>query len=65
MKRLLELDVNLEKDYTLLVKLNEDGEILNSPQPFVVAYKFNRQTSDWSQGHYFHNLKSAMDFLYE
>lgn len=44
MKRLLELDVNLEKDYTLLVRLNEDGEILNSPQPFVVAYKFNRQT---------------------
>ena len=38
MKRLLELDVNLEKDYTLLVRLNEDGEILNSPQPFVVAY---------------------------
>lgn len=65
MNKVMVLDQNLVKEYTLVVKIDENGEVLSSPQPFVVAWLFDPKTKTWAQGHYFHNLKSAVDFLYQ
>ena len=60
------LDLNPAKDYTLLIRLNDDGEVLDTtPQPFIVAYQYDKKTDTWAQGHYFHNLQSAIQFMFE
>ena len=51
------------KDYTLLVRLKDNGVPL-SCDPYVVAWIYNEVTDDWAQGHYFSSLRQATDFFY-
>lgn len=51
------------KDYTLLVRVKDNGIPL-SCEPYVVAWKYNEETDNWAQGHYFSSLRYATDFFY-
>lgn len=33
--------------------------------PYVVAFCYDEEDGTWTQGHYFNDLKSAVEFLYE
>nr|DAZ79282.1 MAG TPA: hypothetical protein [Caudoviricetes sp.] len=33
--------------------------------PYVVAFCYDEEEGTWAQGHYFNDLKSAVNFLYE
>ena len=43
-------------DYTLLKRES-------SYEPYVVAWKFDKERGDWCQGHYFHDKFSAECFF--
>lgn len=47
----------INRSYTLLKRLQ------TTYQPYVVAWKFDPVTSTWAQGHYFHTLKAAEDWI--
>lgn len=32
--------------------------------PYVVTFGYDSESSSWSNGHYFNDLKTAVDFLY-
>ena len=38
---------------------------VDTPQPYIVAWKFHPQTMDWEQGHYFEDLESAFKWCAE
>lgn len=46
------------EDYTVLVNPN------NKVTPYVVAWKYNEEDGSWAQGHYFEELRPAMEFAY-
>ncbi len=37
---------------------------VKTPQPFVVAWKYDAQKGDWGQGHYFDTAADAMAWFY-
>lgn len=47
---------NPEKQYTLLVNIKTNQ--------YVVAFKYDRVTATWAQGHYFDDQHRAMEFLF-
>ena len=51
----------LEKgvEYTVLHRT------VDTPQPYIVAWKFHPQTMDWEQGHYFEDRESAFKWFAE
>lgn len=51
----------LEKgvEYTVLHRT------VDTPQPYIVAWKFHPQTMDWEQGHYFEDRESAFKWFTE
>lgn len=51
-------------DYSVVMRQGDDGNPI-ATQPFVVAYKVNKQNgevTDWGIGHYFNDLFNATDF---
>lgn len=48
---------NTRKNYTLL--FNAELKF----QPYCVAYAYDSETNTWGQGHYFHDLDEALQFL--
>ena len=57
------LERNKSKDYTLIAHLNPDNTIV--PEHFVVAWKYDSETCEWCQGHYFTDLMEALKFIRE
>ena len=53
---------NEEKNYTLLMRFDEDEKPVKC-QPYVVAWHYDSDSDSWAQGHYFDDIKSAVDFL--
>lgn len=43
-------------DYTVLVNPN------NSVTPYVVAYRYDEEDGSWAQGHYFDNVRGALEY---
>ena len=64
MKKHLVVSKNTDKGYTLLIRLDPSGSVLDSPTPYVVAWCYNDETDDWLQGHYFETIESAVEFLH-
>ena len=60
----LELMTTVEKEYTLLVKVDwQTHRVMPTVTPYIVAWRYNRPTQDWAQGHYFSFLEEALDFI--
>lgn len=61
------LEVNKSKDYTLIAMLNDTKDGVKSvvQEHFVVAWKFDHETCEWCQGHYFEDLLLALQFIRE
>lgn len=38
---------------------------VDTPEPFIVAWKFHPETMDWEQGHYFPDRESAYKWFVE
>ena len=56
------LSQNRTNEYTLVLRLKDNGEFTNSP--FVVAWRYSYKTDSWAQGHYFQDLESAVMFMH-
>lgn len=53
---------NKNNNYTLILRVKDNGELTYSP--FVVAWLYNDKTDSWAQGHYFTDLTSAMLYMH-
>lgn len=49
--------INEEKEYNLIARV-DNGEISN----YVVAYRYDKASDSWAQGHYFDDVKDAVLF---
>lgn len=63
MTNVFEITTNREKDYTLLIRLDEDDKPVKC-QPYVVAWHYEPESQTWAQGHYFDEIKDAVAFLF-
>lgn len=63
MKKHLVVGENKEKGYTLLIRLDPAGRLVD-PTPYVVAWCYSDKTDDWLAGHYFDNIEQAVAFLH-
>ena len=54
---------NEEKNYTLLMRLDEDNNPVKC-QPYVVAWHYEPESQTWAQGHYFDDIKQAVAYLF-
>ena len=57
------LETNKSKDYTLIAHLNPDNTVVQ--EHFVVAWKYDSESCEWCQGHYFTDLMEALKFIRE
>ena len=62
MNKHIVLSCNPIYNYTLLIRLNDEGKLL-SHSPFVVAWRYDHISKTWAQGHYFETLESAMMYM--
>lgn len=57
------LSQNKTNEYTLVLRLKDNGELVKC-SPFVVAWRYSNTTDSWAQGHYFEDIESAMIFMH-
>ena len=50
-----------EIDYTLIARVKED----NTVHEFVAAWRYDKESDSWEQGHYFKNVKDAIRYMDE
>ena len=61
--KIMVLDKNDKFNYTLIVRLTDEGNMVKCC-PFVVCWYFDESSQTWAQGHYFMELRNAVDYLY-
>lgn len=59
----MNLTIAKNGEYTLLMRFGEDEKPVKC-QPYVVAWLYESESDTWAQGHYFDDIKSAVEYLY-